>query len=76
MYNGLPEQFDLVHSFFASLSGACLHHGMSQAQKDKVVAMATEGEIQLLLLSPEAVVYGRDDLQSVLLTDMDQMVSN
>ena len=41
------------------ISGAYLHHGMSQAQKDKVVAMATEGEIQLLLLSPEAVVYGK-----------------
>ena len=41
------------------LSGACLHHGMSQTQKDKVVAMATEGEIQLLLLSPEAVVFGK-----------------
>ena len=32
---------------------------MSKVQKDKVVALATQGEIQVLLLSPEAVVYGK-----------------
>jgi hypothetical protein len=31
---------------------------MTKAQKEKVVALAIEGEIQVLLLSPEAVVFG------------------
>ena len=54
-----PSFPHLVLRDLIPISGAYLHHGMSQAQKDKVVAMATEGEIQLLLLSPEAVVYGK-----------------
>nr|XP_006822217.1 PREDICTED: ATP-dependent DNA helicase Q4-like [Saccoglossus kowalevskii] len=40
------------------LNGACLHSGMTKAQRTKVVKQILEGKIHVLLISPEALVGG------------------
>ena len=40
------------------LRGACFHNNKTQRQKEKVLQEVTEGKVDVLLLSPEALVGG------------------
>ena len=47
-----------VRQFPACLRGACLHTNQTQSQRQRVMAEVAEGRVDVLLLSPEALVSG------------------
>eukprot|EP00731_Ephydatia_muelleri_P027095 Em0018g1195a len=49
---------DQVRRFPPCLRGACLHANLTHPQKEKVLKDVSEGKVQVLLLSPEALVGG------------------
>ena len=51
----LPPQ---VHNFPAGLRGACLHTNQTPPQRERVMCDVVEGRVNVLLLSPEALVGG------------------
>lgn len=55
----LPPHIILkVRRFPPCLRGACLHANLTRSQRDKVLKDVSEGIVQVLLLSPEALVGG------------------
>lgn len=49
---------DQVRRFPPALKGACLHTNLTQLQREKVLRNVSEGKVDVLLLSPEALVGG------------------
>ena len=49
---------DQVRQFPRGLKGACLHTNQTRPQREKVLREVSEGKVDVLLLSPEAVVGG------------------
>ena len=49
---------DQVRHFPPGLKGACLHTNQTRPQREKVLCDVVEGRINVLLLSPEALVGG------------------
>ena len=49
---------DQVLRFPPALKGACLHNNQTRLQREKVLREVSEGRVDVLLLSPEALVGG------------------
>ena len=54
----MRESFFQVQQFPGCLKGACLHTNQTQSQRRRVMADLAEGRVDVLLLSPEALVSG------------------